>query len=50
MPDKQSDSELTSLKTTRTMREKAQLCGRCVITILKFWKICFRKKGTKKDM
>jgi hypothetical protein len=44
--EKKDSSESFSIKTTKTMREKAQLAGRCVINMLKFWRICFRKKNT----
>ena len=43
---KKDSDESFSIKTTRTMREKAQLAGRCVINMLKFWRICFRRKKT----
>ena len=37
------------MKTTSTMRKKAQVVKRCVINMLKFWRICFRSKKTKRD-
>ena len=41
------DSDSFSYKTTKTMREKAQVVSRCVINMLKFWRICCRPKKTR---
>ena len=43
-----SSDESFSIKTTKTMREKAFVLGRCIINMLKFWRICFRVKKTQK--
>ena len=45
--DEKNKSESFSIRTTKTMREKAQLAGRCVINILKFWRICCKPKKTQ---
>ena len=45
--EKKDSSESFSIKTTKTMREKAQLAGKCVINMLKFWRICCRSKKTR---
>jgi len=39
--------EYPKIETTRTMKEKAQLFGRCLINIMKFWLVCFTKKPIK---
>jgi len=49
MKHSKSSSELGSLETTRTMREKAQVFGRCLINIMKFWRLCFSKKSIKRQ-
>ena len=48
MPEKKKESDEFTLKTTRTMREKAKVMGRCVITVLKFWRICCKSKKAQK--
>ena len=45
--DEKNKSESFSIRTTKTMREKAQLAGRCVINMLKFWRICCKPKKTQ---
>lgn len=47
MPPKESDSDLVSLKTTNTMRQKAQAVGKCFLNMLKIWRLCCRKKRDK---
>ena len=42
-----SSDDSFSIKTTKTMREKAFVLGRCVINVLKFWRICCRAKKTQ---
>ena len=37
-----------SLRTTKTMRQKAQAISHCVLDMLKIWRLCCRKKGTEK--
>jgi len=48
MPEKKKESDEFTLQTTRTMREKAKVIGRCVINVLKFWRICFKSKKAQK--
>ncbi len=47
MPPKESDSDLVSLKTTKTMRQKAHAVGKCFLNMLKIWRLCCRKKRDK---
>ena len=49
MKHNETSSQLQSFETTRTMREKAQVFGRCVINIIKFWRLCRSKKDTKRE-
>ena len=44
--DKQH-SESFSIKTTKTMREKARVASRCVINALKFWRVCCKQHKTQ---
>ena len=44
---KEDSDESFSIKTTRTLREKGKLVGRCVINMLKFWRIYCGKKRHK---
>ena len=46
MENNKNDRSLTSIETTRSMRRKAQLVGRCFITMLKCFRMC---KKTPKD-
>ena len=46
-PTKTDSSD--TLRTTKTMREKAKLVSRCIINLLKFWRVCCREKKTQKD-
>ena len=46
-PNENSDSD-NSLKTTKTMRQKAQAFSRCFISMLKIWRLCCRKKSKEK--
>ena len=46
-PTKTNSSD--TLRTTRTMREKAKLISNCIINLLKFWRVCCREKKTQKD-
>ena len=43
-PEKKESSD--TLRTTKTMRQKAKLIGRCVITFLKLFRVCCREKKT----
>ena len=43
--DKTESSD--SLQTTKTMRQKAKAFSRCLISMLKIWRLCFRKKRNK---
>ena len=47
MTVKQNEEESDSFKTTKTMRQKAQAVGRCVLSVLKIWRLCCAKKRTK---
>ena len=47
MNDKENSDSGGSLKTTKTMRQKAQAVGRCFLNMLKLWRLCCRKKKTK---
>ena len=49
MKPKQSDSDLTRLTTSRTMRQKARAISRCIINMLKIWRLCFRSKRHKNN-
>ena len=49
MPDKEISESQDSIKTSKTMREKAQAISKCIINWLKIWRLCFRKKKTKKE-
>jgi hypothetical protein len=49
MKPKESDSNLTRLTTSRTMRQKAHAVARCVINVLKLWRLCFRKKRVREN-
>ena len=46
MENKKDNESLTDMETTRTMRRKAKLLGRCLITMLKCFRMC---KKTPKD-
>ena len=46
-PTKTASSD--TLRTTRTMRQKGKLVARCIINLLKFWRVCCREKKTQKD-
>jgi len=50
MPPNESDSDNVSLKTTNTMRQKAKAFGNCLISLLKIWRLCCRKKTTKNNV
>lgn len=39
-----------TIKTTDSMKKKAHVLGRCLINILKFWKICKKHKKTRNDI
>ena len=43
-PTKSESSD--TIRTTKTMREKAKLVSRCIINLLKFWRVCCREKKT----
>ena len=47
MTIKESESSST-LRTTPTMRRKAHVVQRCVIALLKFWKLCKCRKKTSR--
>ena len=47
MPVKENEEESDSFKTTKTMRQKAQAVGKCVLSMLKIWRLCCRKKRNK---
>ena len=38
-----------TLRTTKTMREKAKVVSRCFINMLKFWRVCCREKKTREN-
>ena len=38
-----------TLRTTKTMREKAKLVSRCIINLLKFWRVCCRERKTQSN-
>lgn len=47
-PNKDSSETLSTMDTTRSMREKAKAFGRCIINIIKCWKMCKKtQKGEK---
>ena len=46
MPRNENSSSQESFKTTKTMREKAKVVSRFVVNMLKFWRVCCRKKNT----
>ena len=38
-----SDSR-ESMRTTKSMKEKAHAFSRCLITMMKIWRLCIKKK------
>jgi len=49
MKTNESSSDLKAMETTRSMKQKAKVFGRCLINIMKFWRLCFSKKGIKRQ-
>ena len=45
-PSESSDT----LRNTKTERQKAKIITRCIVNILKMFRICCREKDTKKNM
>ena len=39
-----------TLQTTESMKKKAHILARCLINILKFWKVCKKRKKTPNDI
>jgi hypothetical protein len=39
-----------TIKTTDSMKKKAHVLGRCLINILKFWKMCKKHKKTQNNI
>ena len=46
MHNKNDNDTIKSMETTRSMKEKAKFVGRCLITMLKCFRMC---KKTRKD-
>ena len=47
-PTKKESSD--TLRTTKTMRQKAKVVSRFVINMLKFWRVCCPRKKTSKSI
>ena len=50
MPPNKTEEDDRSLRTTKTMRQKARAFGNCLISMLKIWRLCCRKKDTKNNV
>ena len=46
---KRQESDNFTIRTSKTMREKAYVVGRCVINALKIWKVCCKSKKNDKQ-
>ena len=49
MPDIPKVESTDTMPTTRSERRKAQIIKRCVINILKCWRMCKKREKTQKN-
>ena len=49
MDEKNNSDSSDTLRTTKTMREKAEVVRRCFLAWLKCWRICKNTKKTRQD-